>query len=264
MIFQLRTEVLFNYQVGPLYYKIGLNAAKIVNCASPGQFVMVRVSDHLDPLLRRPFSIHRVSEKTASLEILFKVVGRGTKTMSDFGQEDYMDVMGPMGNNFRILPQSQKIHLVAGGIGVAPLYWLAESAVTAGKEVVIFLGGKTQNDILCLDEFQGLGVQTCIATEDGSLGERGLVSELFEKRLKAPYPQAIYACGPRPMLIRIGWISQVRHIPCQVSLESSMACGVGACLGCVVKKRVNDQKTTYVNVCSDGPIFDAHLLIYDD
>ncbi|HIC90786.1 MAG TPA: dihydroorotate dehydrogenase electron transfer subunit [Syntrophaceae bacterium] len=267
-MFQVETEVVFNHQVGPSYYKIGLRAPEIVHSASPGQFVMVRVSSKLDPLLRRPFSIHRIAKKdSVSFEILYKVVGKGTEIMSSLRQGDGIDVMGPLGKGFSILPHpkdlpSQIIYLVSGGMGIAPLYALAESAVIDGrKKVAVFLGGKTKEDILCLDDLKRLGVEIHISTEDGSLGSKGVVTQLLEERLQIPSnPEVIYACGPIPMLKKVSLISQECHIPCQVSLEAYMACGVGACLGCVIKKRLDKGTETYVNVCKEGPVFDAHAV----
>lgn len=266
-MFQLKTEVVFNHRVGPSYYNIGLCAPEIVHSTSPGQFVMVRVSSKLNPLLRRPFSIHRITKKgNVSFEILYKVVGKGTEIMSHLVQGNRIDVMGPLGKGFSVLPQSELIYLVSGGMGVAPLYALAESAIIDGqKKVVVFLGGKTKEDILCLDDLKRLGAEIHISTEDGSLGSKGLVTQLLEGRLQiSSYPQAIYACGPIPMLKKVSLISQKCHIPCQVSLETHMACGVGACLGCVIKKRVNKGIEMYVNVCKEGPVFDAHAVIYHE
>jgi len=266
-VFQLKTEVFFNHRVGPSYYKIGLCAPEIIHGASPGQFVMVKVSSNLDPLLRRPFSIHRIAKKGSPFfEILYKVVGKGTEIMSSLKQGDRIDVVGPLGKGFSILSQSQVIYLVSGGMGVAPLYALAESAIIDGqKKVVVFLGGKTKEDILCLDDLERLGTEIYVSTEDGSLGSKGLVTQLLEEGLqKSSYPEAIYACGPIPMLKKISLISQKFNIPCQVSLEAYMACGVGACLGCVIKKRLGKGTETYVNVCKEGPVFDAHLVIYHE
>ncbi len=270
-MFQLKARVVFNHLVGSSYYRMGLHAPEVVSSASPGQFVMVRVSPTLDPLLRRPFSIHRLStlgipENKGYFELLYRVVGKGTEIMSRFETGNHIDITGPLGKGFSIAPETQVIYLVAGGVGVAPLLALAESAtIDKQRKVVIFLGGKTDQDILCLEDFRKLGMEIYITTEDGSLGEKGLVTELLEETLeKFPSPQAIYACGPILMLRKIASLAQSLHISCQISLEAHMACGVGACLGCVVKKRLNKGIYSFVNVCKEGPVFDAQRVIYDD
>lgn len=270
-MFQLRVEVVLNLPLGGSYYKMGLHAPEVAHSASPGQFVMVKVSPTLDPLLRRPFSIHRLStqgipKNRGGFELLYKVVGKGTETMSRFETGDYIDIIGPLGKGFSISPSTQVIYLVAGGVGVAPLLALAESAtIDKQRKMVIFLGGKDNRDILCLEDFKKLGMEIYITTEDGSLGEKGLVTKLLEEILRKPsHPQAIYACGPLPMLRKIAFLAQSLHISCQISLEAHMACGVGACLGCVVKKRLNKGIYSFVNVCKEGPVFDAQRVIYDD
>lgn len=274
-IFQTRAKLIKNIEVAPKYYKILLRAPAIAKAAKPGQFVQIKVSGDYEPLLRRPLGVHRVAGD--NIEVLFEAVGKGTEILSQRKASCNLDIIGPLGNGFNYRGQGtarlrsgqtgdRRPILVAGGMGVAPLLFLAEGL--KNHKVTVLIGGKTKRQILCEKEFKELGCEVKIATDDGSAGFKGKVTELLKNQLSALNFQlsAIYACGPRPMLKEISAISKKYNIPAQISLEEHMACGIGACLGCVVKTR-NEQRTMrnefeYKRVCKEGPVFDAREIIW--
>ena len=230
---------------------------------------MFRVQQSLPPLLRRPFGIFRVGFMPADcdgmpqkefIEIIYKVVGSGTEIMQELHQGDRIELLGPLGRGFELGdPEEEKI-LVGGGIGLVPLYMLAEKLVETSK-VRLLMGGRTRDDIITVTEFERLGVETYVSTEDGSLGEQGLVTSVLEQKLDA-HPQAsVFACGPMPMIDAVQKICAKRGTALQVSLEALMACGVGACLGCVVKGAGHtDVEPRYLCTCKHGPVFRAEQL----
>lgn len=245
---------------------MGLDAPAIAGDAEPGQFIHIRVNDGTEPLLRRPFGVHKVNSK--SFEILYEVVGKGTGILSKKRAGEYLDVIGPLGNGFNYRTGRPAI-LVAGGMGTAPLVFLAEKL--KGIESLVLIGAKTKEYITCEKEFCKLGCDVKTATDDGSKGFRGKVTDLLRDVLrKSAITQelnnsiTLYACGPHAMLKEVAQIAHKNKIPCQVSLEELFACGVGACLGCAVKVRqrtngLTNQRIdgTYKLVCKDGPVFDA-------
>lgn len=270
---QFKSMVVSNEQVSPGYCKIRLTAPREVLQAKPGQFVMLRVLEGIDPLLRRPFGIYDLGSfkpeypgaaKQHYIEILYKVVGKGTGILQSLHHNDYLDVLAPLGNGFdQGDPEDEKI-LVGGGFGLAPLYFLAKQLVVKSR-VKVFIGGRKKEDILCVTEFERLGIDAYVATDDGTLGTMGLVTEVLEKYLDEGGKQrTIYACGPGPMLKSAAAIAARHGITCQVSLEAGMACGMGACLGCVTKGiNHTDDTPDYRCVCKDGPVFDANEILWD-
>jgi len=269
---QFKSMILSNIEVSPSYFRIRMTAPSSITESHPGQFVMVKVIQATDPLLRRPFGVFDLGSfeteftdcgRQSFIEILYKVVGKGTEMLSTLHQGDHLDILGPLGKGFKFgKPDGQKL-LVGGGVGLAPLYYLARELVKSSK-VNLFAGGRNKEDILCITEFDRLGVETYVATDDGTLGSRGLVTEVFEEHLaKAGSGVTIFACGPFPMLRAVSLLAEKYNIPCQVSLEAYMACGVGACLGCVVKGRNHSESTPdYRCVCKDGPVFDSLDLLW--
>ncbi len=259
-LFQKAVRILHHENVGSVYYRMGLAFPELAGLARPGQFVMVRLHDRSIPLLRRPFSIHRLlvqGGEVGGIELLYKVVGQGTKAMSKLGAGDTLDVLGPLGNGFTYPGDVRHAFVIAGGVGVASLYYLVLDLVkNRGVVPKVFLGGCSAVDILCKKEFESMGAMVLVSTEDCSLGDRGLVTELVEKVLETDErPDLIYACGPQAMLKAVGRIAAVHGVPCQVSLESAMACGFGVCLGCAVEKAGSPR--AFWHVCTDGPVFDS-------
>ncbi|MEE9280385.1 MAG: dihydroorotate dehydrogenase electron transfer subunit [Myxococcota bacterium] len=216
----------------------------------PGQFAMLQLDPeghHRDPLLPRPMAIYRGSGE--ELEFRFKVVGRGTALLAELGSGAALGVVGPLGNGFD--PPRGRPVLVGGGTGVASLYELAR---TAPPESLVALGGRTESEILGLDDFRALPLELRVATEDGSAGRRGLVTEL----LALEASDEVLACGPLGMMRRAHELARAVGARCQVSLETGMACGFGICLGCVVRTRQG-----YRYVCTHGPVFDADALDWE-
>jgi dihydroorotate dehydrogenase electron transfer subunit len=271
---QFTAMILSNAEVSPGYWRMRLTAPPEFCRATPGQFVMVRVSGAIDPLLRRPFGIFDVgmhvpvqSGAVAQpyFEMLYRVVGKGTAMLSALHGSDLLDILGPLGTGFTLGGAGEEKLIVGGGVGLAPLYMLARELVKQSP-VRLFAGGRTRDDVLCITEFERLGVECYTATEDGSLGECGLVTEALIRRLDSLEGRAtIYACGPHGMLAAVASIAAERNIPCQVSLEGYMACGVGACLGCVAPGRDHSAETPdFRCVCTEGPVFDAGELKWRD
>ncbi len=270
---QFKSQVISNVEVSPGYYRMRMTAPPAVLDARPGQFVMVRVNGAIDPLLRRPFGIYDLGAfatpytdcgRQTFLEILYRVVGKGTAMLADLHQGDHLEILAPLGNGFDLGPAGEDKVLVGGGVGLAPLYFLARELVKTAK-VRLFAGGRTKEDVLCITEFERLGVETYVATDDGTLGDQGLVTEVLTRYLADDSgSKQLFACGPMPMLQAVARIAAAQRIPCQVSLEAYMACGMGACLGCVVPGKHHSAETPdYRCVCKDGPVFGYHELQWE-
>lgn len=251
---QLKVKILGNKQVAQGFYRMRLGAPYLANNTQPGQFFEIRCSGADKPLLRRPLSVHRVFK--GGVELLYEVVGAGTELLSRKAPGGYLDIMGPLGNGFKIFSDKRPAILVAGGVGVASLLALAEkiSAQKAGSYVII--GAKKAQGVLCEKEFKRMGCFVMVSTEDGSKGHKGYATDILRHLLKVISCQTsgIYACGPHPMLKAVAHIAYLSGIPCQVSLDEKMACGAGVCLGCPVKVKT---KGVYKMVCKEGPVFNA-------
>ena len=249
--------IVFNREVAPKTYHMGLRSPRIAAAARPGQFVMLRVTDGIDPLLRRPFSISRV-ETDGIFCLLYRIVGRGTAILSRSTKGRRLSVLGPLGSGFKLPPPEARSLLVAGGIGIAPLIFLAQAI---DKDHLAFLAGYRSVKEIIPTEKAGIDTRISIATDDGTAGHRGPVTELLKEHAAGPGERGaiVFACGPLPMLKEIVTLTTLWRIPCQVSLEASMACGVGACQGCAIRAS-SEQKKPYYHVCQDGPVFDANVI----
>jgi len=266
----MTTKIIENYRISNQYYRLTLDCAEIAHQATPGQFVMIRINQEVDPLLRRPFSIHRQwtasnreDAKPEGIRILFRVAGKGTAHMASMAKGAKIDIIGPLGQGFRLKNPTFHPVLIAGGIGVAPLLFLADQLKVQDLpfQPLLFLGGKTSADILCQEDFQKHSFLLQISTEDGSLGHKGLIMEPFsayleQVMLSAKTEIALFACGPLPLMLKVAEVSRQYRLSCQVSLEQKMACGVGACLGCVVELPDEKNQPQYRRVCTEGPVFE--------
>jgi dihydroorotate dehydrogenase electron transfer subunit len=266
----MKSKILKNDFLKGRYLLAELSAPAGFKNASPGQFLHIRIADTCDPLLRRPMSIHDVS--SGRIKILYEAVGKGTQLLSQKKAGSELDLLGPLGHGFNLkqLVTAQKVYIIAGGMGVAPLFFLAkklvtshQSPVTRKRKIIVLIGAKTKNLVLCEKEFKTLGCEVQIATEDGSKGFRGRVTELLKDLLGSPVTShqspVICACGPKPMLAAVADIAVKARIPAQVSLEEFMGCGLGACLGCVIRTTAG-----YKRICHDGPVFDSHEIIWGE
>ncbi|MGI6686100.1 MAG: dihydroorotate dehydrogenase electron transfer subunit [Bacillota bacterium] len=249
-------------QVSPAHWCTTINVPQVTKLAKPGQFVHVCCQDNAQGMLRRPLSISFVDEEKGTLQLLYEVKGRGTTWLSKQKKNNSIDLIGPLGNGFSIDMTHKHILLIAGGIGVAPLFFLAQSAVKKGLKISFLLGAKNKELILKEQELRSLEINLQIATDDGSYGYKGFVNELLANCLGSGDIDYIYSCGPKNMLRGICQITTDYHIPCQVSLEENMTCGVGACKGCVLEIRQKNGDRVYRNVCSDGPVFYAEEVIF--
>lgn len=271
MPFQTQGMVIKNGKIHSPYFLLDLFCPSIATNIEPGQFIMLKVSDDQSPLLRRPFSVYKTyplhhpnQKRRGQLSILYKEVGKGTRKMTEFKKGQKVDLIGPLGNGFRLppLPSSSNIILIGGGVGIVSLYSIAEK--WKGTRLFVFVGGRTQDDILCKNDFKKLNATIFVATEDGSLGTKGTVIDLFLLKMKKwekNAPPYLYACGPTQMLRELSDKIRSKGFFCQASLETRMACGFGACWGCVIK--TNDPKNPYQRVCKDGPVFGLEDILWE-
>lgn len=218
----------------------------------PGQFVQVRVDGSPTTYLRRPISIHDVDFQQNEISLLVQQVGEGTRHLAALAEGELINMVLPLGNGFTLPQKDEKVLLVGGGIGIAPLYYFAKVLIQKGIRPMLLLGGKSASDLLRLDDYQQFG-DTFVTTEDGSLGEKGFVTmhSIWQKQSF----DKIYVCGPKPMMKAVAGIAKVKNVWCEVSLENLMACGLGACLCCV-----EDTVDGHVCVCKEGPVFNIRRL----
>lgn len=247
---------------GSHYFLLSMESPRIAHESKPGQFLMVRITNNPFPLLRRPFSIHARDER--NVKIFFRITGVGTHLLSQKQKGDKIKILGPLGKGFYIGDkQKQKnIYLIGGGRGIAPLYFLALELKKKNSDLKVFYGGKSSTDLPLASKFKKETINTLCSTEDGSSGYKGLVTDLFMQELQKNIPSFIYSCGPEGMLKKISGITKAHHIPAELSLESIMGCGFGACWGCVKKIKKNG-KVGWCKVCEDGPVFAAKNIIWD-
>lgn len=281
---RLKAKIIENKKITQSFYKMRIESVYLAKNSKPGQFIEAKCSDGNEPLLRRPLGVHRILKD--EIEILYEVVGKGTELLSGKKTGGYLDIIGPLGNGFKILSgvysDKRPAVLVGGGVGIAPLLALAQKlvckvhsrqSIVHRKKVYILIGAKTREHILCKKEFKALGAEVIISTEDGSDGKKGLITESLQLLLLTIDCglSAIYACGPTGMLKIVAKIAEEKRIPCQVSLEERMACGVGVCLGCPVKIRTAysvqpacpaGRLYEYKMVCKDGPVFNAEEIVW--
>ena len=242
----------------PGVYLIWLNSPPIATQAQPGQFVMVRCGEGLEYQLRRPLSLHQLATQStlpARFALLFAVVGKGTRWLSQRQAGDNLDLLGPLGRGYSIHPTSHNLLLVAGGIGITPLVCLTQQALSQGCSLKLLLGAPTATQ-LYPQRLLPSGVELITATEDGSAGKRGLITDLLPDFIG--WADQVFACGPISMYQTMAAQNLVKTKPVQISLEVRMGCGLGVCYGCTIK-----TKSGLKQVCKDGPIFDLKDILWD-
>lgn len=259
-MYQLKAEILENEKVAPDTHRIRLFSEKIAPKAKPGQFIHIRCGKNRSYLLRRPMSIHRVTGRGV-FEILFKVVGEGTGFLSQEKVHSLVDIVGPLGKGFEIAKDMETATVVAGGIGIAPLMYLIDELLKQKVKVHTLLGAQSRRSLLYMMDLKRSTRKVYVATDDGSTGHQGPVTELLPDAIELSESQQVFACGPFEMLKKVSEICIKEEVGCQVSLESQMACGVGACMGCVVKTK-DTKGDSYLRVCADGPVFDSEQVIW--
>ena len=239
-------KVVENIELCSNIYEIVIESPEIAKETKPGQFLHIRVGRGLDPLLRRPVSISRVDKAAGKVSLVYQVIGRGTKEMTAFKQGDEIDVLGPLGNGFTVFP-GKRCAVVGGGMGVAPLLELAAGI----EECDAYLGFRCST--FKVDEYRKACSEVYIATEDGSTGSRGYVTDLISDIRSY---DVVYTCGPKPMMKKVKELCEQNSVKCFVSIEERMGCGIGACLVCACK--VKEGNTWhYKKACTDGPVFEA-------
>ncbi len=250
-----QAKVLFHRAAGRGYYRLVLKAPEAAASACPGQFVMLRVSENRDPLLARPFGISSVLSRS-SIEIFYRVVGRGTTLLTGVETGSTLSLLGPLGKGFPLPDKNTTPVLIAGGSGFPPLHFFAHRA---GSRAHLFLGSRDKE---CLPpagivkNFRELTAKVHIATEDGSMGVCGMSTDIlqdFLEKMEQKSHLVIYACGPHAMLAAVSRIAAEHNIICYVSMEERMACGLGACMGCSIPMKAGGYK----RACKEGPVFDS-------
>ena len=262
--------------LGARNYLLTLNTPEQARLVRPGQFIMLKCVEDADdnPLLRRPFTIFNIhrqtrSGKPAGLELLVKDIGAGTHRLVTVSPGQMLDCLGPQGRGFQITAdmrnRTELACLIAGGVGIAPLLLLAQSLLAQHVKPVLFYGGASVADLVLREYFERLGMETFYTTEDGSFGERGLVTQLAAEFLKihARKNVRLYACGPWGMMKAAHQLSVQHSLQCEVSLEARMGCSLGACLGCVVRSHDHQGEEQYLRVCQDGPVLNSRLVDWD-
>lgn len=223
--------------------------------AKCGQFVHIRVPSCT---LRRPISICEVNRADETLRIVFEIRGAGTEKLAELNKGDFIDMIAPLGNGFTVkeLPEGKRAIVVGGGIGVPPMLQTAKSY----KKATAILGFRSFDRVILKRDFEANGIETIICTDDGSVGYHGIVSDPLSRELEKGDVGAVFACGPKPMLASVMRLAKEHGVFCEISLEERMACGVGACVGCVCRiMRGGEEKL--LRVCKDGPVFNAEEVI---
>jgi len=269
VLFDTPAEVVANTRLSSDYNVLSLAAPDLARAARPGQFVMVKTTPGLDPLLRRPFSIFEVVRDDAGqprgITLLNKRIGTGTARLYEAEPGARLDCLGPLGRPFEPVEPPAEAWMVAGGVGLAPFATLAEALAARRTSMTLFYGARSGGDLYCTEIFERLGARMILATEDGSRGEAGRVSEPLARALAGRdrgRAVTIYACGPTPMMRAVAAQGAGAGVPVFVSLEQVMGCGLGGCYSCVVRVRSSDRER-FVRSCVDGPVFDASTLIWE-
>jgi len=255
-------EILRQNEVAPSIFRMELLAPEIASKCLPGQFVHMKVTEGLDPFWRRPFSIHRISKDKRNIGLVYRVIGRGTTNMKSFRAGDKACLLGPLGNPFKLSVKFDTAIIVAGGLGIAPVPFLLDRLAETGKKSVLLWGVRRSDELFGIDQLKQTVAEILPASEDGGTGFHGRVTDLLKDYLRknSSFKNAAgFACGPMPMLRVLQGMVRGTGFGWQASIEEKMACGVGACQGCVVRI----QGGGYQTVCADGPVFDLAELDFN-
>lgn len=245
-------------ELKPGIFKFAVEAKEIVDTAKPGHFIEIRVNDDIEPFLRRPISIHNMEKESGKLEFIFQVKGKGTEILSKKNIGEVIDIIGPLGYGTFDYSKYNDLAIIGGGIGVFPLYELAKNAKDDGKNVNTYIGFRNKDLVVLEKEFKDISTSFILTTDDGSYNQKGFAIDFLKQDIESGKIDSIYACGPLPMLKAVKNLAIERGIPCQISLEERMGCGLGVCLGCAVKTAESPKEAPqYVHVCKAGPVFDS-------
>lgn len=263
-------------------YRVRVQCPEIARRIVPGQFVMLRLAGFDDPLLGRPLALYDTvvdGGEPTGVDIVYLVVGKLTGKLAALKPGARLEIWGPLGNGFRPAEPGRLV-MVAGGIGQTPFLALAREALgqrqygdpprsaPRADEVVLCYGARSADLLAGVEDFRQLGVDVRLSTDDGSAGHHGLVTDRLAELLPAPGaqvspPPCVVCCGPEPMMAAVARMCRRRDVPCQVSLETPMACGIGACFSCVAKVRQADGSWDYRRTCVEGPVFEAEQIVFD-
>jgi len=251
-----RAEIRENRPLNSNHHLLTLSPLEPMAEPRPGQFFMLEVSRGYDPLLKRAFSLFRRTSE--GFQILFRIRGKGTTILGELKEGTVLDLLGPLGNGYPLPGRGQRPIVIAGGIGIASVFSLAE---LLGERAHLFYGARIGDEIFLTEEMEGRYRELVVCTDDGSCGRKGTVVEVLNDFLGGPHGKegrpVVFACGPTPMLRAVAGVANSNGIPAYLSLEEHMACGIGACLGCVVK-----TKGGYMRVCKEGPVFEAAEIVW--
>ena len=254
----VKAKLISKEELIPGIFKFTVDSKELVETAKPGHFIEIRVNDDIEPFLRRPISIHNIDKNSGKLEFIFQVKGKGTEILSKKNIGDLIDIVGPLGYGTFKYEKFENIAIIGGGIGVFPLYELAKNAKNDGKNINTYLGFRNKDLVVLEDEFKSVSSVLTLTTDDGSYSQKGFAIDFLKKDIEDGKVDSIYACGPLPMLKAVRNLAIEKDIPCQISLEERMGCGLGVCLGCAVKTAESPKDAPqYVHVCKAGPVFEA-------
>ena len=255
---QLNAKLIKKEELAKDIFKFSVKAKEITDNAKPGNFIEIRITDQVQPFLRRPISIYNIDKENGILEFIFQVKGNGTEILAKREEGQTVDIMGPLGHGTFKFDDYKNIAVIGGGIGVFPLYELSKQAKNAGKKVNIYLGFRDKQYVVLEKEFNEVSDKLVVSTDNGTYGENGFAINFLKEDSEKEKPDCIFACGPIPMLRAVKEFAEQNNIPCQVSLEEKMGCGIGVCVGCSVKTAKSPKDDpTYYGVCKQGPVFDA-------
>ena len=259
-ILKENAEIVLNEQIADGLYLMRLTSPEIASAIRPAQFVQVQTDPELSPFLRRPFSALRVDREAGWVDILYDVIGRGTARMAAADPGNLLNLLGPLGISYSP-PESGHLLLVAGGVGIVPLAFLGWEHPERRYDMTFLMGSANKSRMPDLNDLLPGDLDRLTATDDGSMGHHGFVTDLISEH--ASKDTTILTCGPHAMMARVTAIAAELKIPCFASLENHMACGFGACVGCVVEYREAEREDLrYRKVCTEGPVVDAHAIVW--
>ena len=252
---QENAKIISKTEIAKNIFDCLLNCPSIAKKASPGQFINILVKGKT---LRRPISICDIDKDNENIRIVFEIRGEGTEILAKKQAGDFYDITGPLGNGFLINDFDKKAVFVGGGIGTPPLFGAAK---LFSSNAAVFLGFRSRSAVILEEDFKLAKNQIFIATDDGSYGYKGLITEPLKEHLEKNKCDIIYSCGPTPMLKAVSNIAESFNVPCKISLEQRMACGVGACLTCACKVKEKDGSEKFTQLCRFGPVFNSKEVV---
>lgn len=261
--FDTHTTILSNDRVAEDHYLLRCECPEIAQNALPRQFVHVLIISGSGMLLRRPFTIYTVDGD--EITMLYQIIGQGTQQLSEMSEGATIQVLGPLGNTFDIADTIEPAIIVGGGAGIASLMLLAVALRERSIQTLALVGSQNMRRLLSVDDLRAINVPVHIATDDGSIGHHGFVTDMLTNMLRKEelHHPTVYACGPHGMLAAVAKISTEYKVPAQVAMENRMGCAMGVCLGCVCPVRINENQIDYQRVCTEGPVFNATEIAWE-